>query len=56
MVRDVSNNEKLFIGGDFDDHVDTTIGGLKECMMFLDVAIENNNEKKYRISLLLMTL
>jgi hypothetical protein len=45
MVRGVPSSEKLFIGGDFNDHVGTTRGVLRGCMGVLDMAIGTKKEK-----------
>ena len=45
MVRSVPNSEKLFLGGDFNDHVGTTSGGFKGCMGVLVMVIGTKREK-----------
>jgi hypothetical protein len=46
MVREISSNEKLFIGGDINDHVGTTRRGFRGYMRVLDMTNKIKREKK----------
>jgi hypothetical protein len=45
MVRRVPSSEKLFIGGNLNDHVGTVRGGLREYMGVLDMTNRIKREK-----------